>query len=64
MEAAVQLERSVAAAGVFRIVIGEFRYRQQLSPVVLLKVDEGPEIGFHRAFLPLYLAICLRVEES
>ncbi len=64
VEAVVRLEKSVADAGVFRIVIGEFRYRQQPSPVVLLIVDEDPEIGLHRVVLPLRLAICLRVEGS
>ena len=64
MENAVQLERSVAGAGVFHIVIGEFRHRQQPSPVVLLIVDEGPEIGLHRAVPFLCLAICPMVEGS
>ncbi len=64
MEAAVQLIRRVAGTGVFHIVIGKFRHRQQLSPIVLLIVGEGPEIGLHRAFLLLCLAICLGVEGS
>ena len=62
VEAAVQLEKSVAGAGVFRIVIGEFHHRQQPSPVVLLIVDESLEISLYCADLPLCLAICLRVE--
>ena len=64
MEAAVQLKKGVAGAGVFRIVIGKFCHRQQPSLVVLLIVDESPEIGLHRAVLPLCLAICLRVAGS
>lgn len=62
MEAAVQLERGVAGTGVFCILVGEFSHRQQPCPVVLLIVDEGPEIGLHCAVLPLGLAICLGVE--
>ncbi len=64
METAVQFERGVAGIGVFHIVISKFRYRQQPSPVILLIVDEGPEIGLHRAFLFLCLAICLRLESG
>ncbi len=64
METAVMLEKGVASAGVFRIVISEFRHRQQLSPVVLLIFDEGPGMGLHCAFLLLCLPICLRVEGS
>ncbi len=60
MEAAVQLERGVAGAGVFRIVIGEFRHRQQPSQVVLLIVDEGPDIGLHLAifFFSVWPSVC------
>ncbi len=64
MEAAIQLERGMVGAGVFRIVIGDFRHRQQPCPVFLLIVDEGPEIGLQRTVLPLCLTICLRVEGS
>ena len=62
MVAAVQLKRCVAGAGVFRIIIGKFSYRKESCPVVLLEVDKSLEVGFHRAVLPLGLAVSLRVE--
>ena len=62
MVAAVQLERRVTGAGVFRIVIGKFSHRKEPCPVVLLEVDEGSELGLHCAVLSLCLAVGLRME--
>ena len=62
MVAAVQLKGCVAGASVFRIIISEFSHRKESCLVVLLEGDKGTEVGFHRAVLPLDLAVSLRVE--
>ena len=62
--AAVQLERYVTGAGVFCILIGKFSHWKEPYSVVLFKVDEGSEVGFHGAVLSLGLTVCLRVEHG
>ena len=62
MIAAVQLKRRVTGARVLRIVISKLGYRQEPSPVILLKVDKGSEIRLHGAVLPLGLLVCLQME--
>ena len=59
---AVQLKRCIADAGIFRIIIGKFSHWNESCPVILLKVDKGLEVGFHRAVLPLGLVVSLKVE--
>ena len=62
MIATVEFERRVAGARILRVVVGEFGHRKEPSPIVLLGIDEGSEIGFHRTILSVGLAIGLRVE--
>ena len=64
MEAAIQLEGSIAGAGIFRITIDEFSHWQESCLVILLVVDKGPEVGFHSAVLPFCLTVCLGVESG
>ena len=62
MEATIQLEGGIAGAGIFRIILGKFSHRQEPCPVILLVVDEGPEVGLHFTILPFSLAVSLGVE--
>ena len=52
----------MANAGILGIVVSKFRYGKNLCLVILLKVDEGLEVGFHYTILPLSLAVRLQVE--
>ena len=62
MISAIELERCVAGAGIFGIVVSKLRHGKKPCPIILLKVDKGSEVGFHRTILSLSLAVCLRVE--
>lgn len=46
------------------IVISELPYRQELSLVILLKVDKGSEINFNHSVLSLGLTVCLRMQHG
>ncbi len=60
--ATIELEQVVTDAGILGIVIGKFRYWQQLGPIILLLIDKCFEVFFYCTVLSLGLAICLRVE--
>ena len=62
MISAIELERCVAGAGILSIVVGKLRYGKKSCPIILLKVDEGLEVGFYRTILPLNLAVRLRIK--
>ena len=62
MISAIELERCVAGTGILGIVVSELRHRKKSCPIIMLKVDKGSEVSFHRTILPLSLAVCLRVE--
>ena len=62
MISAIELERCVAGAGILGIVVSKLRYGKKSCPIILLEVDKGSEVGFHRTILPLNLAVCLRVK--
>ena len=62
MEASIQLEGSIAGVGIFRIIIGEFSYRQESCLGILLVVDKGPEVDLHCTILPFSQAISLGVK--
>ena len=59
MISAIELKKCVANAGIFGIVVGKFRYRKKLYPIILLKVDKGLEVGFYYTILPFSLIDCL-----
>ena len=59
---AIKLKRCVAGVGILGIVVSKLRHGKKSCPIILLKVDEGSEVGFHRTILPLSLAVRLRVE--
>ena len=62
MEAAIQHEGSIAGAGICRIIIGKFSYRQKLCPVILLVFNKDLQVGLHCTILRFNLAISLGVE--
>ena len=62
MISAIELEKCVAGAGIFGIVVSELRHRKKPCPIILLKVDKDLEKGFYYTILPLNLALCLQVE--
>ena len=64
MISAIELERCVANAGIFGILISKFCYEKKPYLIILLKVDNGLEIDFHCTILPLSLAVRLRVEDN
>ena len=64
MISVIELEKYVAGAGIFGIVIGKLRHKKKPCLIILLKIDKGLEIGFHHTILPLCLIVCLRVENS
>ena len=64
MVAAVQLERSVAGACIFGIVISKLGHRQEPGPIILFEIDKGLKVSLHGAVLPLRLAVGLGVENG
>ena len=62
MVSAIELERRVAGTRIFGIIISELGHWQEPSPVVLLKVDEGSEVGFYCTILRSGLTVSLRME--
>ena len=62
MKAAINLKRSVADISIFCIIIGEFRYWEKSSPVVLFIDNKNPEIGFHSTILTFCLTVRLGVK--
>ena len=62
MISAIELERCVAGTGILGIVVSKLRYGKKPCLIILLKINEGSEISFHRTILSLSLAVCLRVE--
>ena len=63
MVAVIQVERHMANARIFGIIISELGHRQEVCTVILFKIDKGLEVGFYRAILTFGLAICLKMED-
>ena len=49
---------------IFGIVICKFGHQQEFCSVILFEVNKNAEIDFHRTFLSITLAICLRIKGS
>ena len=64
MISAIELEKCVAGAGILGIVVSKLRHGKKSCQIILLKVDKGLEIGFHRTILPLSLAVRLQMEDG
>ena len=61
---AIKLERRMAGASIFGIIISKLYYKKKLYPIILLKVNKNLEVSFYCIILPLNLAICLWVEDD
>ena len=62
MISAIELEKCVAGAGILGIVVSKLRHGKKPCPIILLEVDEGSKVGFHRTILPFGLTVRLWVE--
>ena len=62
MISAMKLERCVAGASILGVVVGKLCHKKKLCPIILLEVDKGLEVSFHRAILPFGLTVHLLVE--
>ena len=62
MISAIEFKRCVAGAGILGVVIGKLRHGKKLCPIILLEVDKGLEVGFHRVILPFSLTVHLWIE--
>ena len=62
MISVIELERCVVGASILGIIVSKLRHGKKSCPIILLEVDEGSEVGFHRTILPLSLAVRLQVE--
>ena len=60
----VELKRHVSGASILGIILSKLCHKQKPCPVILLKVDKSPKVGFHRAILPLSLNVYLRVKSN
>ena len=61
---AIEFEKYVANASVFSVVVDKLRHGKKSCLIILLKIDENLEIGFHCTILPLNPAICLWIKGS
>ena len=52
----------MAGTGILGVIVGKLRYKKKPYLIILLEIDKGLEIGFHRTILPFRLAVYLRVE--
>lgn len=64
MVATVVFKSHMAGACIFDNVVEEFSHWEKYSPIFFLVIDESSEVSLHCTFLPLDLAINLRVEGS
>ena len=62
MISAIKLKRCVASIGILGVIIGKHRHGKKPCLIILLKVDKGLKINFHRTILPLSLAVYLWVK--
>ncbi len=54
----------MANACILLIIISEFSYWKEFSPIILFIIDENPKISLHQTILPFDLAIILRAKGS
>ena len=55
----IKLERYMASASIFSIVIGKLCHKKKPCPIILLKVNKNLEIDFHCNILPFDLTVFL-----
>ena len=61
---AIELEKYIANASIFGIIIDKLSYLKELSLVILFKIDKNLKISFYYAILFLDLAVYLKIEDS
>ena len=47
----IELKKREAGASILGVIVSELSHWQELSPIILLKVDEGSKISFHHTIL-------------
>ena len=52
----------MTGAGIFGTIVSKLRLKKKPYLIILFKVYKNLKISFHRAILPLSLAICLQIE--
>ena len=57
----VELKRCLTYTGIFGVVVGELRYREEPYPIILLLIYENTKVRFHRDILAFCLSVGLRV---
>ena len=62
MISVIELERYVANAGIFGIVVSKLYHGKKPCPIILLEVNKGSEVGFYCTILLLNLAVRLWIE--
>ena len=64
MVIAVQLERYMAGACIFSIVISKLSYRLEPCSVIPFKIDKSSKVSLYSTISPLGLAVSLRIKGS
>ena len=55
----IELQKRVADASIFGIIIGKFRHKKKPCPIILIEIDKGLKIDFYHTNLLFGLTICL-----
>ena len=56
----IELEKCVAGASIFDIIIGKLCTKKKPCPIVLFDIDKSSKVGFYYAVLLFSLAIYLK----
>ena len=59
---AIELEKYVAGASIFDIVISKLCHKKKSCLIILLKVDKSSEVSFYYTILSLSFAVCLWIK--
>ena len=62
MIAIIQLERNIAGARVFGLIISKLSYWWKPGPIILLEIDKSSNVCFPGTVLLFGLAVSLRME--
>lgn len=60
----IKLEKRMANTCFFHIFVSKFSYWEEFNLIILLIIDENPEIGFYYTILFLALAIILKMKSN
>lgn len=59
-----EFERCMTRAGVFGVIVDDFRHWQKLCLIILLPIDKDMKVCFYHAFWLFHLSVCLGVEHG